>query len=55
MGGIGLGRATLLAVLSVVAFVLAGAVAYGLTGKPTVRNGNPGPVVVSAVPSTGSS
>jgi hypothetical protein len=39
--GIGLGVATMLAVLSVVAFVLACAIVYGVTGTPTVRSGTP--------------
>jgi hypothetical protein len=52
---IGLGRVTVLAVLSVLAFVLAGAIVYGLTGKATVRTGVPATVTVRPSPSSGSS
>lgn len=44
--GIGLGRAIVLALLSVLAFVLACAIVYGLTGKPTVRTGIPSGTVL---------
>jgi hypothetical protein len=51
--GIGLGLAAALAVLSVFAFVLACAVVYGVTGKPTVRTGIPATVTSTTRP-TGS-
>ena len=46
--GIGLGLATLLAVLSVAALVLAGALVYGLTGDPGSRAGIPTSTVTGA-------
>jgi hypothetical protein len=48
-GGIGLGRATLLAVLSVVAFVLVVAIVYGVTGTIDTVSGIP----PTATPTTG--
>jgi hypothetical protein len=52
--GIGLGLATVLAVLSVLAFVLACAVIYGVTGQPTVRSGIPASTITPVPTPAGS-